>query len=147
MTTPLYPPPAEFVAVTWLKRLTALYTDLVTDADTKLPDQSTWTKPVYLQATLVTGVQDIYSPERVQYVMVDSWAGEKDYNVAATVAELLVDATLDGSGLGEFAVKNGFFPVRLAEVSVYASPRRVPDDPAKLARSSTVLAFIYVINK
>lgn len=142
----MYPPPPELVAIHWLKQLATLYTDLVTDAGNGLPDQSTWTKPCWVQATHVVSNQDLYSPERNPYVFVDVWADRQHYNHVSTVAEMIVDAALDGSGLGEHVVKAGFYPVRLAEVSVFTGPRPIVDDPAELARSNMTLAFIYVIN-
>jgi hypothetical protein len=133
------------VAVTWLRQLTALYTDLVTGADQKLPDESAWTKPTYLQATHISSMQDNYSPERNSHAFIDVWGHKDTYNQVSTVAEAIVDATLDGSGLGELTVEAGFYPVRLAEVSVFTGPHPLRDDPAELARSNMTLAFIYVL--
>jgi hypothetical protein len=140
----MYLPTPEMVAVTWLRSLTWLYSDLVTDADTALPDQATWTKPCYLQATHVEGVQDNYSPQRNPYVFVDVWGARQQYEQVSSIAETIVDAALDGSGLGELVVKAGFWPVRIADVSVFVRPRPIRDDPASLARSNMTLAFTYV---
>ncbi|MEU0467317.1 hypothetical protein ABZ215_25220 [Amycolatopsis sp. NPDC006131] len=139
-------PTPEMVGVAWLRRLPLMQGDYVTDADTKLPDITTWTKPTYLQVTHVTSPQDIYSPERNPHLQVDVWGARLDYNLVSSIAETVVDTTFDGSGLGEFAVKAGFYPVRLADVSVFTGPVPIPDDPAELARSRMVLAFTYVIN-
>lgn len=168
-----YTPSAELVAVAWLKKLQL---PLTSDVSTTLPAVTRWTQPCYVQASSAGargvrhGMVDANDPGRESLIRVDVWAAAKKFGESNSIAEFIVDATYEGIAQNaDMPIRTGFWPVHLAEVSVWQPPVTIRDVPSfaaldaaelgprvsnnaapsqsKLARTTLLLALVYQINR
>lgn len=148
MTAVLPHPNGEQVAAAWIGALPGLFTTMVSAVGYTLPaawDQAS--APVFVQTTVPSGIVNRAIPLRQPYVQVDAWAAPGRLGEVALVAEMIYDATYDGSGLGDLAVLPGFALVSLTDVSAFTEPRQIRDDPSRLARATQILAFQYTVKE
>lgn len=130
----LFTPSPELVAVAWVR---GLRLPLTSDVSTTLPAINRWEQPCYVQVTAIGGQADPYDPRRNPLIRVDVWGAPKKYAETNSVAELVQDAAMFGTGQGiDLSVRQGHRPVHLAEVSVWQPPSalREPADPETITR-------------
>ena len=134
---PPYAPTSDLVAVAWLRGVAGIEPGQV--ATTLPSDAASWADLGFVQASTVTGLADVDTPERRQpLVQVDTWANagtsnRPPWNKAARLAELVRIGTEGATGR-VLDLGANYGAARVLSVYLESEPRRVDDDPAGYAR-------------
>jgi hypothetical protein len=134
---------SEAVAVAYLRALLAEHA-LLTDVSTKLPAQP-WSHACYVTVTTAADRADHYFPENDVNVSVNVYGSTtKAWPEAFALADDIKALCYTDKALGTLVPKTGYFPVKLADVTLFTGPTPVRTQDGTLVRVTMSINLVYI---
>lgn len=151
MSTPLYRPHTELVAVAWVRGVPGIPAGGV---GTTLPaDASTWPEG-FVQVSVVGGSPDRDVPTRRSVVQLDCWAANRgskpSWGRANQSLEVIAHHCYGNTPSSAVPVQRrvtlptGYLDARVLTAEVLTDPRRIPSDEARYAHYSMDVLLTWV---
>lgn len=128
----IWTPTNDLVAVAYLPRVIELDASHIS---TELPtDQTSWADSGFITVNTAGGTPHPDLPQRAPVLTLDFWAVKGKWNLAAKLAESVVDAFEGRMDNATFDVKTNYSRARVLDGRVLTEPRKVRNDPSLFAR-------------